>query len=72
MKQCNPRSMVENNQNTETTKQKHIFHSNLGFGESLGQYKASEALVSFFHCVIIKNVYIYIYAHISTCMYILY
>ena len=43
-----------------------LIHMYVGFVESLGQYKASEALVSWFHCVI---THIYIYAHISTCMY---
>ena len=43
---------------TETTSKTLHFSLCLGFGESLEQCKASEALVSWLHCVI-TNIYIY-------------
>ena len=72
MKQCKPRSRIENDQHIETTKQYYNFHSCLGFGESLKQCKASEALVSWFHCIIIKTykyTYTRIYQHACTYIY---
>ena len=59
MTQCYPRSMVENDQTNGNALKKTRCSLLSGFGESLEQYKASEALVSWFHCVI-THVYLFV------------
>ncbi len=51
MTQCDPSNMLENTK-LKRPKTCYTFHSCLGFGKSLEQYRASEALVSWFRAAL--------------------